>query len=120
MASASDSFPENGIAAVLLVLPLYAPVTEMVGLIAFTLVVVLGTGDSVAATPPPCPLRPESGSGLKDVLGGGGAPTCANPKSANRSIEAAAPISRTAGTFKPDRFIFVSRVLRIRISISCS
>ena len=73
IASASDSFPENGIAAVLLVLPLYAPDTEIVGFMAFTLVVVLGTGASVATTPPLCPFRPESGSGVGRVLGGGGA-----------------------------------------------
>jgi hypothetical protein len=78
MASASDSFPEKGSCAVLLALPLYAPWTETVGFNVFTLVVVLGTGDSAATTPPPWGLRPENGSGVAWVAGGGGAPIWAN------------------------------------------
>ena len=65
---------------------------------AFTLVVVLGTGDSVATTPPPCPFRPESGSGVGRVLGGGGAPSWAKPHMANTRIEAVTPIRRASET----------------------
>lgn len=53
---------------------------------ALTLVVVLGTGDSVATTPPLCPLRPESGSGVGRVLGGGGPATWARPLPPNSGI----------------------------------
>jgi|ERR1035437_2783596 hypothetical protein len=120
MASASDSFPENGIATVLLVLPLYEPDTDMVGLIAFTLVVVLGTGDSVAITPPPCPLRPESGSCVGIVLDGAGAPNCAQPHTANTRIDAVTPIKRATETFKLNLFIFFTCAFRSRMICSCA
>ncbi len=106
IASASDSFPENGIAAELLVLPPYAPDTEIVGFIAFTLVVVLGTGASVATTPPLCPLRPESGSAVGRVLGGGGPPSWAKPHVVKTKIEAATATDRARETFEVNGLIF--------------
>ena len=58
--------PENAVLPA--ALPAYGPSTWTVGLMVFTLVVVPGTGDSVAVTDPLCPVRPESGSGLARVV----------------------------------------------------
>jgi hypothetical protein len=45
--------PENGMAVVLRMLPLYGPETDTLGFRVLTLVVVPGTGCSVAPTDPP-------------------------------------------------------------------
>src|ERR1039458_6860877 len=85
----------------------------MVGLMAFTLVVVLGTGDSVAATPPDCPLRPDSGSCVGIVLGGGEPPNCPQPPRANTRIEAVTPIRRATRTVEGNLFIFFCSCLSL-------
>ena len=92
----------------------------MVGLIAFTLVVVLGTGDSVAITPPPCPLLPESGSCLGIVLDGAGEPNWAQPHIANMRIDAVTPIRRATETFKLNLVICFTYAFRSRMICSCA
>jgi hypothetical protein len=84
---------------------------------AFTLVVVLGTGDSVATTPPPCAFRPESGSEVGRVLGGGGVPTWAKPQMANTRIEAATPRRRATETFEVNFLIFFCLCLSLVIEL---
>ena len=73
---------------------------------AFTLVVVLGTGASVATTPPLCPLRPESGSGVGRVLGGGGPPSWAKPHSGEYENRGGDGYERARETFEVNGFIF--------------
>jgi len=76
----------------------------MVGLIAFTLVVGAGDRRFGGKHSAPLPTRPESGSCVGIVLGGGGAPTCAKPHMANMRIEAATPIRTGRRNFRSESF----------------
>jgi hypothetical protein len=85
-----------------------------VGFKVFTLVVVLGTGDSVETTPPLCALRPVSGRGVACVVGGGAAPNCANALIANRNtLREESTASRPSKTENLTRFMALHSFLSV-------
>src|SRR6516225_8511934 len=77
IASLKESVPENARFVAPRTLPMNAPCTATVGLSVLTLVVVPGTGASVATTVPTCVERPDSGTGIGCALDVAGAVICA-------------------------------------------